>query len=68
MLMPINFKTQLAKFLEIKNVDEIPYLAHAAKKSSYEEREVPPAQLAWLFRSAPNMPSQWLFPSILVEH
>lgn len=41
---------QLAKFLEIKSVDEIPYLAHAAKKSSYEEREIPPAQLAWLFR------------------
>ena len=45
-----HLQKQLAKFLEIKNVDEIPYLAHAAKKSSYEEREIPPAQLAWLFR------------------
>ena len=23
---------------------------HAAKKTSYEEKEIPPAQLAWLFR------------------
>jgi HTH-type transcriptional regulator/antitoxin HigA len=28
----------------------IPYMAHAAKKSDYEQREIPPAQLAWLFR------------------
>ncbi|HEY1804996.1 MAG TPA: HigA family addiction module antitoxin [Terracidiphilus sp.] len=28
----------------------IPYMAHAAKKTSYEEREIAPAQLAWLFR------------------
>ena len=41
---------QLANFFELENVDEIPYLAHAAKKSNYEEREIPPAQLAWLFR------------------
>ena len=41
---------QLAKFFGLENVDEIPYLAHAAKKSNYEEREIPPAQLAWLFR------------------
>ena len=28
----------------------VPYLAHAAKKTGYEERSVPPVQLAWLFR------------------
>lgn len=37
---------QLQKFFEDQ---EVPYMAHAAKKSSYEER-VPAPQLAWLFR------------------
>jgi len=45
-----NLALQLASFFEVNNTDEIPYLAHAAKKSSYEEKEIPPAQLAWLFR------------------
>jgi len=43
-------ETQLIRFFGVLDADEIPYMAHAAKKSSYEEREVPPAQLAWLFR------------------
>jgi HTH-type transcriptional regulator/antitoxin HigA len=43
-------ETQLVRFFEVDSPDEIPYMPHAAKKSSYEEREVPPAQLAWLFR------------------
>jgi len=41
---------QLARFFETNSADEVPYIAHAARKSGYEEREVPPAQLAWLFR------------------
>ena len=41
---------QLAKFFEANSPDEIPYLAHASKKSRYEERGIPPIQLAWLFR------------------
>jgi HTH-type transcriptional regulator / antitoxin HigA len=43
---------QLARFFQVKDPRDIPYLEHVAKKSSYEEREnpVPPAQLAWLFR------------------
>jgi HTH-type transcriptional regulator/antitoxin HigA len=41
---------QLAAFFEVQAPDEIPYLAHRAKKTSYEEREIPAAQLAWLFR------------------
>ncbi|MGH9342888.1 MAG: HigA family addiction module antitoxin [Terriglobia bacterium] len=42
---------QLVRFFGVSDPSEIPYLAHAAKKlNSYEEREVPPAQLAWLFR------------------
>src|ERR1700682_3800282 len=43
-------ETQLVRFFDVKNPSEIPYLAHAAKKSRYEEREISTAQLAWLFR------------------
>jgi HTH-type transcriptional regulator/antitoxin HigA len=45
-----DLSAQLARFFETNGSDEIPYLAHAARKSGYEEREVPPPQLAWLFR------------------
>jgi addiction module HigA family antidote len=42
---------QLVRFFGVSEPSEIPYLEHAAKKrNSYEERDVPPAQLAWLFR------------------
>ena len=41
---------QLVRFFQVDAADEIPYLAHAAKKSRYEEREIPALQLAWLFR------------------
>ncbi len=43
-------ESQLARFFEVSNPLAIPYMDHAAKKSSYEERAIPPAQLAWLFR------------------
>jgi HTH-type transcriptional regulator/antitoxin HigA len=45
-------ETQLEKFFEVPSADEIPYLNFAAygKKSRYEEKEVPPIELAWLFR------------------
>ena len=44
-------ETQLVRFFGKQDASEIPYFGtHAAKKSSYEEREIPPAQLAWLFR------------------
>src|SRR5712691_5999633 len=42
--------TQLMRFFEVPDQNAIPYFAHAAKKSSYEEREIPPSQLAWLYR------------------
>jgi HTH-type transcriptional regulator / antitoxin HigA len=45
-----SLQLQLARFFNVKGPDEIPYLAHAAKKTDYELREIPPAQLAWLFR------------------
>lgn len=44
-------ETQLTRFFCVEEPSDIPYFGkHAAKKSSYEEREIPPAQLAWLFR------------------
>ncbi len=45
-----DLQSQLAIFFGLDSIDEIPYLAHAAKKSHYEQRETPPAQLVWLFR------------------
>jgi HTH-type transcriptional regulator/antitoxin HigA len=45
----VMLETQLVRFFEVDEAVEIPYMAHAAKKSRYED-VVPPAQLAWLFR------------------
>src|SRR5882762_1231420 len=44
--------TQLMRFFEVPNPEAIPYLDYASygKKSRYEEKEVPPIELAWLFR------------------
>lgn len=41
---------QLARFFGKTKLDEIPYFAHAAKKTSYEEKDISPAQCAWLHR------------------
>lgn len=41
---------QLAKFFDVATTSDVPYMAHAAKKTSYETLEIPPVQLAWLFR------------------
>lgn len=46
----VMLEMQLVRFFQVGGADEIPYMPHAAKKSSYEERDIPPAQLAWLFR------------------
>lgn len=43
-------ETQLVRFFKANSQNEIPYFHHAAKKSSYEERNIPAIQLAWLFR------------------
>ncbi|HKU54793.1 MAG TPA: ImmA/IrrE family metallo-endopeptidase [Rhizomicrobium sp.] len=40
---------QLAQFFEVSAAGDIPHLAHAAKKTSYDD-EIPGTQLAWLFR------------------
>jgi HTH-type transcriptional regulator/antitoxin HigA len=47
---PIMLESQLMRFFIAPSPDAIPYMAHAAKKSGYEERDITPAQLAWLFR------------------
>src|ERR1700682_1642216 len=46
----VMLETQLIRFFDGPSNQGNPYLKHAAKKSSYEQREIPPAQLAWLFR------------------
>jgi len=39
---------QMAKFLEVESVEEIPHLEHAPKKTVSDD--IPATQLAWLFR------------------
>ena len=43
-------ESQLMRFFEVTDANDIPYLAHAAKKGRYEKRQIPAPQLAWLFR------------------
>jgi HTH-type transcriptional regulator/antitoxin HigA len=43
-------ETQIARFFGQSDIENVPYLAHAAKKTHYEEKEIPPTQVAWLFR------------------
>ena len=40
---------RLCRFFRIKNIDERPVFAHAAKAIQYDERT--PLQLAWLYRA-----------------
>jgi HTH-type transcriptional regulator/antitoxin HigA len=47
---PETLEEQAARFFGVKTSGEIPYMAHAAKKTSYDET-IPPAQLAWLYRA-----------------
>jgi HTH-type transcriptional regulator / antitoxin HigA len=39
---------QMARFFEVANCNDIPHMPHAAKTTHYDD--VPPSQLAWLFR------------------
>ncbi len=41
-------ETQMMRFFYVSSVDNIPHIAHAAKKTRYDD--VPTSQLAWLFR------------------
>jgi HTH-type transcriptional regulator / antitoxin HigA len=46
----VMLETQLVRFFAVEVPEDIPYFAHAAKKSKYEEMDIPADQLAWLFR------------------
>lgn len=39
---------QVCRFFDVETIEDVPHLSHSAKKTSYED--VPPQQLAWLFR------------------
>jgi len=41
-------EAEMARFFDAANSNDIPHIAHAAKKTHYDE--TPAAQLAWLFR------------------
>jgi HTH-type transcriptional regulator/antitoxin HigA len=45
---PHLMETQIARFFEVDDVMEVPYLSHAARKTNYDDIE--PVELAWLFR------------------
>jgi HTH-type transcriptional regulator/antitoxin HigA len=40
--------SQLAKFFQVRDLTNVPHLAHAAKKTNYGD--ISPPQLAWLYR------------------
>lgn len=42
-------EAQMVQFFGVPSLDDVPYLAHAAKKTSYDK--VTPSQLAWLYRA-----------------
>lgn len=61
---------QLAAFFGVPSADAVPYLVHSAKKTNYEEKAVPPEQLAWLFRVkqiASTMPVPQYSPEALLK-
>jgi HTH-type transcriptional regulator/antitoxin HigA len=41
-------ETQIARFFEVEDHEQIPYFPHAAKKKDYQNNT--PSQIAWLFR------------------
>lgn len=43
-----SLEDQICQFFGVKSLDEVPHLAHSAKKTDYSD--IPPPQLAWLFR------------------
>jgi HTH-type transcriptional regulator/antitoxin HigA len=47
---PDLLEAQIASFFEVKSLDEVPHLAHAAKRTNHYYETVPAIQLAWLFR------------------
>src|SRR5580704_1259226 len=46
---PTALEQQVCRFFGVTHIDEVPHLAHAAKRGSPFD-EIPVAQLPWLFR------------------
>ena len=45
---PNSLVRQICRFFDVSTLDDVPHLAHAAKRTGYDS--IPGAQLAWLFR------------------
>jgi HTH-type transcriptional regulator/antitoxin HigA len=43
-----SIEAQICEFFGVHSLNEVPYLAHSAKRTSYDH--IPATQLAWLFR------------------
>jgi HTH-type transcriptional regulator/antitoxin HigA len=43
-----SIESQICDFFGVSSLDDVPYLAHSAKKTNYDH--IPAPQLAWLFR------------------
>lgn len=43
-----SIENQICEFFGVNSLDDVPYLAHSAKRTSYDH--IPAPQLAWLFR------------------
>jgi HTH-type transcriptional regulator/antitoxin HigA len=43
-----SIESQVCEFFGVQSLDDVPYLAHSAKRTNYDH--IPPPQLAWLFR------------------
>jgi HTH-type transcriptional regulator/antitoxin HigA len=43
-----SLEEQVCRFFGVESLDDVPHLAHSARKTDYSD--VPPPQLAWLFR------------------
>lgn len=41
-------ETQVARFFGLESIEDVPHMAHSAKKTRYDD--IPAPQLAWLFR------------------
>jgi len=46
---PATVETQLAHFFGVASAEDVPHMAHAARKTNYDDIP-PPVQLAWLYR------------------
>jgi HTH-type transcriptional regulator/antitoxin HigA len=45
---PDELEAQICRFFNVTSLGDVPHLTHAAKRTEYSD--IPPAQLAWLFR------------------